>query len=461
MKKQTLWGIALPLMLNMLISQIQMVIDRSFLGQIQVEYMSALGNVTAPLWTTISVIWALSSGGTILMSQALGAGKRDRAEEVAESSLKYTSLSALVVYFFWLVGARSIFKIMGVQEPILGYCMEYTLLILPMVLITGILAGSCSIFQAEGYTRPILIGGIIRSLLNIVLDWLLIFGHWGFPEMGLRGAALATTIAEFIGTLIILIQLFRSQRISFKLSWSRIWRAPLRIYRQLAAKGLPSAGEELLWNLGNLGILRLLNTISILAAGIHTIIFSVDILPALVFIALGQGVLTLTGHKTGEKDYATLFQPAYRGLRDSWLLALLVFLAFVLIPRLILRIFTSDISIIEQSVPLMVIAGINFFPRSVNIILGHAIRGYGDTRWMFRTQVLGTVQVIALSALFLFVFNWGIPGVFIAVLVDESIRSLLNFWRFRKGPDEMRAQDILKVAEKGKLTDSETPPKLI
>ncbi|MDA3850839.1 MAG: MATE family efflux transporter [Spirochaetaceae bacterium] len=433
-KKRTLWGIALPLMLNMLVSQIQLMIDRSFLGQIQVEYMSALGNVTAPLWTTMGLIFSLATGATVLMSQGIGAKNLEEVEEMAHSSLKFTTLFSLLIFFLWLFGARFIFTLMGVKEPVLGFCLDYIYFLLPMILGTGIFSGCTSIMQSVGYTRPILIAGVVRSLLNLILDWLLIFGNWGFPEMGIRGAALATSIAEFIGLVLLLFILIRSSEIPFQIRFSKVIQGKIGPFIKAAKKGLPAAGEEFLWNLGNLGLIRLLNVISIIAAGIHTIVFSVDILPALMFVSLGQGVMTLTGHAIGEKKIDDILKPGHQGLLHSSVISVLVLLCFLFIPRLILGIFTADEDIINQAVPLLVIAGINFFPRSVNIVTGFAIRGYGDTQWMMYTQILGTIQVLALSATFIFVLDWGIKGVFIAVLLDETIRAIINYIRFRKGP---------------------------
>ena len=85
-----------------------------------------------------------------------------------------------------------------------------------------------------------------------------------------------------------------------------------------------------------------------------------------------------------------------------------------------------------MSVIFIILVATNLFGKSGNIIIGNGIRGYGDTKWMFMTQALGTAGVIALSCLCVFVFKLGMLGVFIAVLCDEAIRALINFIRFLK-----------------------------
>ena len=112
-EKKTLWKIALPLLMNMLISQVQLIIDRSFLGKLDVDYMSALGNVTAPFWTTMSVIWALTTGATVLMSQAIGAGREESVEGLGHCVLKFNSIISFFVMVMWLFSGEKDFSSHG------------------------------------------------------------------------------------------------------------------------------------------------------------------------------------------------------------------------------------------------------------------------------------------------------------------------------------------------------------
>ena len=74
--------------------------------------------------------------------------------------------------------------------------------------------------------------------------------------------------------------------------------------------------------------------------------------------------------------------------------------------------------------------GINLFSKSGNIILGNSIRGYGDTMWMLFTQIFGTIGIVAVASFFVFVCKLGIVGVFLAVMVDEAVRALINLWKY-------------------------------
>lgn len=173
------------------------------------------------------------------MSQALGAGDKPRASHIAHAIVKYNSAVALLLFFFWLFAARGIFILMGVEGDILSYALRYVRFLIPIFLIMGINSAGASILQSVGHTRPILISGALRSGLNILLDWILIFGRFGFPEMGIEGAALATSIAELTGTVLLFILILGSRKLPFRISIKKILSSPFRLYKEVSAKGFP------------------------------------------------------------------------------------------------------------------------------------------------------------------------------------------------------------------------------
>ena len=146
--------------------------------------------------------------------------------------------------------------------------------------------------------------------------------------------------------------------------------------------------------------------------------------------AIGSGTLTLTGEATGAKDMKLYRSVVKTSVQWAFLVAAFALIFVSIFPRWTLSLFTTDKEVIEMSVIYIILVAANLFGKSGNIIIGNGIRGYGDTKWMFFTQAMGTVGVVGLSCLFVFVFKFGMLGVFIAVLCDEALRALINFIRF-------------------------------
>jgi Na+-driven multidrug efflux pump len=102
-------------------------------------------------------------------------------------------------------------------------------------------------------------------------------------------------------------------------------------------------------------------------------------------------------------------------------------------PKLILRIFTNDRSLIDYAASFLLIIPFIMFPQAINIVIGRGIRGMGDTRWMLYSQIFGTCLVITLSYLLIFTAGLGLLGIFITLLIDETVRGVINLLRFWKG----------------------------
>ena len=422
--------LALPLILQQLCLQMQLWIDRAMLGHVNALYFSAIGNTTVPYHMIASAITALCGGTAILTAQGIGAKKYELVRKTAESSLLGSTLISVSAFFLFFFGAEGLFRLMGVQSPILEYSIAYIRILSVSLLFLGASATATAYLQGIGLTKVIMAAGIAGNLVNIGLDWLLIFGRLGVPAMGIRGAALATVIANGISALIILCFVLCSKAVPVRL---RLWKEPLeklRSYRKVLALGVPSMLEYLLWNLGNMVLVSFLNRLDTLAAGIYTLVFSVETVPLLIYMGFANAGLTLVGQQTGANSPKQARKTGLLCLGFSLGICLVVAVVFRTIPRQVLSLFTDDRRILEISVPNLVFVSWVLFPKAVNNVIGLCIRGTGDTRWMLYTQIFGTVFMIGGGYWLILCSGLGLTGIFVTLLLDESLRALLNLTRF-------------------------------
>jgi MATE family multidrug resistance protein len=435
---------AIPIAISGLVSQAQILIDTAFLGHYSTtlpdgtllsgkDFLAGSGNVFFPYIVTLAFIWSINTGTTILISQRIGAKEPGRALDFANAAIKYSSFLSIVIFFAWQAFAPLIFSGLGVKEPIRSISLDYlrtmSFELIPMGLATGLGA----IFQGMGITHFRMKAGILQSVINAFLDWVLIFGKFGFPEMGAAGAGLATAISGYISTAYLILIIARYKKAPFKPSWSGVLKARFATYIPLMRVGIPTSLENVLYNASNLIIVGILNWISQDAVGILRLVRQVEITPVFFYIGIAMAVTTLVGNKTGERDIPGAKVIAQIGTVLSLILSVGFALIFILIPRPILSILTNDPALVEQSVMFLIIASVTALTKCVNIVSGNAIRGYGDTLWMLVTQIFGIVFVIGVMVLLVFQFKLGLYGVFIAFFLDETVRGIINTVRFYRG----------------------------
>lgn len=428
--RQRLLAIALPIIMNNIIAQLQMIIDRIFLGHANDLYMSALGNVSSPVWTTMSFCNSLVMGASILISQSVGAGKREDIGEYAGAMMKYNNIIPVFLCFFWLFFPKPVFTLLGVSDSVMPLCLSYVRWYAPLFLLTGLGGSLGVVLQTSNYTRPLVVYGLFRSGLNIFLDWVLIFGKFGMLELGIEGAAIATVIAEYVGAIYISVIYFTSKKLTTRPRWNDVKRGHFRSYLHSAKLGINIALEDFAWNIGNLIMIRILNSINEYAAGIYTIVFGVEVLAVVIIGAIGSGTMTLTSEATGKRDLAQYKGTTLCAFGICVIVTVLMILGAVVFPEQILSLFTSDKAIIASSGIYLLMIGFNLFSKSGNIIVGNAIRGSGNTKWMLYTQIFGTIWIVSVAAVFVFVCKLGILGVFLAVMADEGVRALINLWKY-------------------------------
>ena len=288
----------------------------------------------------------------------------------------------------------------------------------------------------------IAIYGVIRSLRNVVLHYSLIFGKFGLPRMEVSGAALATTIAEYAGGIIILWYAIREKNLIAKPRWMDIIKAKGGYYISAIKVGIPSTLEDFAWNFGSLFLVVMLNQISAVAAGVYAIIFSVELVAVMVFGGLGQATVTLSGQETGRGNKRGVRKLVGISMICSLSVAALMLICFIAFPTAIISLFTTDKGVIATSAIYLLIVGIDLFPKGANIIIGSGIKGFGDTMWMLKTQIIGTIFVISVSSILVLVLHVGMLGIFWLVVADETLRSTLNFWKLNRETKKQKAESI-------------------
>lgn len=438
-----MFRIALPIALSGIIMQVQMLIDTAFLARYTTtvngtiltgsDILSAVGNVFFPYMVTISFIWALGTGVVVLVSQHLGANKPDEARTVGNVALKYNTLLSWIGFAFWFFFAKKVFTLMGVQEPILTLSLQYITFVSIELLYMGASTSVNAIFQGTGNTKPEMFAGIFRSVLHIVLDYIFIFGRFGFPEMGVAGAGIASTTSGFISTIIMILIFTKSKNIPFTVSFKAIFLAPIKPYIKLLKTALPASLEEMLWNFGNLVLAYFLNLLSAEAVGVYRLVYQIEITPCFFYLGIARAVTTLVGQRTGARDLAAARESGLIGTFYSICSCVLFTASFIVIPKLILSIFTPDVHLINEATPLLIMTAFTMMPRAVNIVSGNGIRGYGDTMWMLVTQIFGIVFLLTLSYILMFPVGLGIYGLFIGMFSDETLRCIINTIRFYRG----------------------------
>ena len=405
--------IAAPIIIQNLVLYMQIQVDMAMVGQANSLYLSAIANVLYPYNIVIAFLTSLSTGVTVVTSYCIGANSLKSAQRFAEVSFFFNFLFALPLFLVLYLLPETLLTLMGTTEQINDFGTQYMEALSLSILFLGVTLSITSILLGMGKTKHLMVASIITTATNILFDWSLIYGHMGFPELGIQGAGLATSIANFSGMVYLIIALIVSKKLLYKPSIKGILNPRWWIQMQSVKVGLPFGLEAMFWSLGQIIMVRMVNDIDEYAAGLYVLITRIQSITFFFYLGIARATMTLVGQEIGAKNKAGAFYAVFLSLKYAFSICIIACISFLLFPENILSIFTSDKDMITRAMPLLTIVAFTIFPVAVNVISGSGLRGMKDTKWMFYTQSFGTVFVISVSAVMLFVFDLNLMGVVI------------------------------------------------
>lgn len=445
-----IFSIAIPVILQSMAFYIMTFINSAFIGHYDINGLSAINNVMFPFMMLFTLLIALSQGTTVLIAHAIGAKDTAAAVKIAESSMFYTQIISFAYCLFWLFFGKTVLLLMGVSGGILASGTTYMQVFSLVFLTGGLNIAAGAIFQGIGKTGPIMTNTILRAILNIALDYCLIFGNFGMPRLGLTGAAVASVISSTICSLLLVKAAFSNGYLPITIRG--VLRPQKGVYKKVFIFGAQAGLEFMLWTGAQVALLRMLNMCDQISAGLYGILNTLISLSFNLYVGVGTAAMTLVGHSCGANRKNEVFRIGNICVGYSLVLCILVSLFFSLAPTLIIGIFSNDQSVVARLVNLMPLIVIILFPKAVNVVIGNAIRGTGDVRWMLLTQIAGTIIIVSLSALFVLKMQLGLIGLMYANVFDEGWRAVVNYIRFFVKARELKSPVGVEQVKNG-VTD--------
>ncbi len=423
--------LAIPVIGQSLLETLVFLVDRLMLGRHSTNSLASM-QISGPLvWSVSSILGAFSIGSIALIGRTIGSGDQSVAAATVRTSLFLALGIGGAASVLSLVGLDSILALLGAGEPtVQATAANYLKIVLPAMPLLLLSMIAAAMLQAAGNTRTPFLVAMLANVLNAVMDYALIFGHWGAPELGVRGAAIGSTAALALNASILLIILGRRDGVlTFRGRGGE--RAALT---RLLRVSFPAFGERCVQHLGYLGFITMIGALGRTAMAANQALISIESICFLSADGFGVAAAAIVSQRLGAKRPD---ESAF-GAWTATILAIaslsLCGLAFVLIPRLLLSAFSPDPRIISAGIPCLYVAAAAQPFMAISTVLSQGLRGAGDTKTAFYVSLAGWL-VVRLSATYLLAFtlNLGLVGVWLGSTCDWVFRSLILLIVFQRG----------------------------
>lgn len=402
-------SMAAPMMISMLVQALYNVVDTMFVSRLGKDALTALSLAFSIQNLMIAVAVGTGVGINALLSRSLGEKEFERANKTAENGLFLAGINYIVFLLIGIFFSRSYFSLFGASETVTEFGAQY--LSICCILSFGVFGQITfeRILQSVGKTMLTMVTQLIGAVLNIILDPIMIYGLFGFPEMGVAGAALATVIGQIIAFIagIILNHKFNHEvRLNM-----RSFRPDGAIIKNIYAVGVPSIIMGSIGSVMTVGInqiVRLCGAVADTAQAVFGVYFKLQSFVFMPVFGLNNGMVPIIAYNYGAKKRDRLTKTIKLSVLYACMLMFIGFLLFQFMPETLLRIFDTGnddmVGIIEVGVPALrrisysfVLAGFCIVILSVFQALGHGFLSLGVSAMRQLGVLLPAAFVLAVT----------------------------------------------------------------
>jgi len=424
--------VALPAIAGLSTQMVVSLVDTAMVGRIEdaTYALAAMGIGVLATWALISFFSSLATGIHVVVARKFGEGDYISCGVTLNNSLLLAVLIGAVVAMVGVFFSYPIAHLFAADETVGNYASEYLyyrFMGIPFFLISVSFRG---FFFGISKTKIFMFSGVITNLLNIIFNYIFIYGEFGFPKMGLAGAGLGSTLATaFDGFFYIAIIMLPSYRRRFQNLKHLVLNK--NIISAIVKISLPVSFQNVFILIGFLSFVSITGIIGTLEQAATQAIISTLFISFLPCFGFGIAVQTLVGNNLGAKKFNLAKIYGFETAKVASIYTMILGFIFMIIPQYVLLITTNDQTIINTAVPSLRVAGFAQIFYGVGVVLANGLQAAGRSFYVMKSEVITNLLIFVPLAYFLGVYlELGLTWAWMALPVYIILYSLVIYLKF-------------------------------
>lgn len=406
-------------------------VDVLMLSRFSDEAVAAVSVANQILFLIQVLACIVTTGTGILCAQYIGAKKNEIEQNtlIVTSIILNTGMGVLLTVVLCLVYPQ-ILALMNLEGIAAIYANDYMGVICMFVWGQMAAYAFSVILRSYGKTRECMYVSVFMNISNVVLNYILIFGKFGIPAMGAKGAALATVLGRAVGVVALGLFLYSMRKdVGWKINKTNI----AHYMQKILTLGLPAAGEQISYNCSQFFVMVFITMLGTKAVTAFSYLNTCVAFIYIFSVALGQGASIMIGWSVGAKEYEQAdLQCRFSG-RCSLCVSMSAMFIMVLIRKPVFSLFTNDQEIVALACTVVLSNFIREIGRSTNLVYVNALRAAGDVKFPFYVGLMSMWGIsVGMSYVLGIVLQMGLIGVWIALGLDECFRAVCMKIRWKK-----------------------------
>ena len=429
---RTIFRLAIPPVFGMAMVSALSITDFFWVGKLGATAQDAVTSSMVVQWTVYSIISIISIGTTAFVARYVGARKYSKVRfYIRQAFWLAVVLSVLMTIPGYLLAPR-LLSFMGAGADTLSLAVPYLRVFVLSAILYLFEDTAYAVFRASGDTKTPMIVSSSAVIVNMALDPLLIFGIGPFPQLGVLGASVATAVAVLLAVIGIMVLLYRGN-LGYRVPRLFRLKPHLRGMSRIALIGLPVASQQLVFTAVYWFLIKIVHEFGESAGAAMGIGNRMESISYLTCFGFSLAASTMVGQNLGAGKPDRAARCAWGATGLAGLLTLMIGLFFIVIPRPIASVFTSDPEVTRIAVDYLIILGLSQVAMAVEIVLEASFSGAGDTIPPMLIGIIGSVSRVPLAYYLALELDWGINGVWWTLTFTSAIKAIVLASWFRLG----------------------------
>lgn len=429
---KTLWMVAAPLVLQQLITTSVQLVDNVMVGKLGEQAIASVSVVNQLYFIVILITFGALGGAGIFSAQFFGSKDYDKLRQTFRFKLLIGFSIALLSFIIFSFFGRSLIMIFTKNETTIDLALTYLSYArwsaFPWIISVAI----SNTFRETGVTKPLLIISIVTILTNTFLNFLLIFGNFGAPKLGVEGAAIATLVSRFVEFALVLILLERKGQI-FNTKVHQVFHIEPKLFSSIVVMALPLLLNEAFWSSGQTVFLHAYSTRGDQALAAMNITSAISQLVFVTFGAIATAVAVLVGNTLGRNELDQARENSQKLITTAVIVAIAAGIILFILSFFILNIYDVE-EVTKQMAQFNIRINALFIPVfSFNVTMYFTLRAGGDTRSTFMMDA-GYMWVIPVPIALLLAYLTHLPVTMLFLIVQslDIPKMAFGLSRYRK-----------------------------
>lgn len=414
---------SMPLILSMLVQVLYGLIDSLFVARLGESALVAMSLVMPIQFTIAGVAMGIGVGVNALLSKKLGEKDFESVNKITGNGFIIIGIFSILFILFGIMFVDNFFGFQTNEKDILDMSISYCSILsifsfasLGQVMMERLLS-------ATGKPDKAMISMISGAVINVILDPILIFGYFGFPELGISGAAIATVIAQFIALIIgFMLNLKLNKEISFQLKYLV---PKFKIIQEILVIGIPVALSQCLISFIALGINNILLSLSVVAPAVYVIYIRLQSFVIMPAAGLSSAGISIVAYNYGSRNKDRIVECLKKSLVINIIISILGTLVFLAFPSILLSLFNANDAILEIGIPALRIIGFVFPLTTTALILAGFLQSLGKGNESLIMTIVQTV--VLLFTAYALSLTGNVNLVWFAFPMSELIKIILGY----------------------------------